>query len=236
MIRAPRFRVGMAIVLIAIGLPASARPSPAADSPPQEEKELPGVAAAASTGPSPAPAQPSPEKKDAPKTADDKSSTVSDPLYRYLWSEDPTGTSDYVIRFGYWGSHTAGSPVKVGEYQGLGSSPFFDVDGIRSDGNKTLDYTVTGTDTETTDARFNYYQPGFGANVDYQRYPRRLEHNPLNQFTDVFDKNKPADFNVVKQDMNVGQDYAIRVQQLKASFKGRLTDNVKVRLDLWGMD
>ena len=32
----------------------------------------------------------------------------------------------------------------------------------------------------------------------------------------------------------MGEDYAIRVQQLDAKFKGQLTDNLKWRLNLWG--
>jgi hypothetical protein len=42
------------------------------------------------------------------------------------------------------------------------------------------------------------------------------------------------DDNVVSEDLDVGEDYAIRVQELDARFKGRLTDNLKWRLNLWG--
>jgi hypothetical protein len=41
--------------------------------------------------------------------------------------------------------------------------------------------------------------------------------------------------NVRTQDLNVGDDYAIRVQELDVRFQGRLTDNVKWKLNLWGM-
>ena len=37
------------------------------------------------------------------------------------------------------------------------------------------------------------------------------------------------------QDLNPGQDYAIRVQQLKANFKGTLTENLSWGLNVWGM-
>jgi hypothetical protein len=40
---------------------------------------------------------------------------------------------------------------------------------------------------------------------------------------------------VIKEDLNTGQDYAIRVQELKANFKGDLTKNLKWRLGIWGM-
>jgi hypothetical protein len=39
---------------------------------------------------------------------------------------------------------------------------------------------------------------------------------------------------VIVDDLNVGEDYAIRVQELDARYQGRLTDNVKWRLNLWG--
>ena len=37
------------------------------------------------------------------------------------------------------------------------------------------------------------------------------------------------------EDLNVGHDYAIRVQQLKANFHGRLTKDAKWRLNVWSM-
>ena len=158
------------------------------------------------------------------------------PVFPLQFGENAAGAADIQIRFGYWAEQNSGSPTKVGDYRGLGDSPMFDIDGIRSNGRRTLNYTLTGMDSETSDAVLNYYQPGFQADVQYQRFPHRLNHDPLLQFTDVFDPAKPADFNVVKQDLNVGKDYAIRVQELKSSFKGRLTDDIKVRLDVWGMD
>jgi hypothetical protein len=38
---------------------------------------------------------------------------------------------------------------------------------------------------------------------------------------------------VVSEDLNVGEDYAIRVQQLDVRFKGQLTENIKWRLNVW---
>ena len=43
----------------------------------------------------------------------------------------------------------------------------------------------------------------------------------------------PGDF--VAEDLNVGEDYAIRVQQLKAKFQGDLTDKIRWRLNVWGL-
>ena len=37
------------------------------------------------------------------------------------------------------------------------------------------------------------------------------------------------------QDLNVGQDYAIRVQELKTDFRGNLSENLKWRLNVWGL-
>ncbi|MAT68320.1 MAG: hypothetical protein CMJ58_02235 [Planctomycetaceae bacterium] len=147
----------------------------------------------------------------------------------------PVYRSDSAVRFGWWGMSTDGSPTKVGEYQSLRPSPFWDVDGIRSDGVRTVDMTLTGLDQEANDAFLNYYGPRLSANVRYQRYQRRLDHDPLPGY-DLDNPTPPGpDDNVVSQDLNVGDDYAIRVQQLDARFKGDITDNLKWRLNLWGM-
>jgi hypothetical protein len=37
------------------------------------------------------------------------------------------------------------------------------------------------------------------------------------------------------QDFNAGRDYAIRVQQFDARFQGNITENIKWRLNVWGM-
>ena len=76
------------------------------------------------------------------------------------------GVSDLDARAGYWASHTEGSPVKVGEYQDLRPSPFYDLDMLRSDGNRTLNSSVTGTDQETNALSLNYFGPALEANVE----------------------------------------------------------------------
>ena len=63
-------------------------------------------------------------------------------------------------RFGGWAFWHSGSPAKVGEYQDLRPSPFFDVDGFSSDGTRTLGITATGTDQETTLGRLYYLPAG----------------------------------------------------------------------------
>ncbi len=152
--------------------------------------------------------------------------------YRFLNDGGWDDPSQGAVRFGYWGTHTSGSPVKVGEYQDLGASPFYDVDGIRSDGQRTLNYTITGTDAESNAATLNFYRPGIEANVDYLRYPHQLLHENLGEFPN-FDTTGSQQFR--RQDVNAGDDYAIRVQEVKANFKCKVSDILKVRLDVWGM-
>ncbi|MBI1900708.1 MAG: hypothetical protein HYS13_06315 [Planctomycetia bacterium] len=151
-----------------------------------------------------------------------------------VWGE-PIYVSESAVRFGWWGVSTQGPPTRIGEFQDLKSSPFFDVDAISSDGVRTWDISLTGLDNEANDARVFYYGPGLTAKVNYERFLRRWDHDPLVGF----DLNGPvaptlAD-NVVTRDTNVGEDYAIRVQQLDARFQGQLTDRVKWRLNVWGL-
>lgn len=142
--------------------------------------------------------------------------------------------SDTAARFGWWGTSTDGSPTKIGEYQSLEPSPFWDLDTISSNGTRTLDMTLSGLDNEANDARVNYYSPEVAAKVRYQRYFRQLDHDPVVGY-DLSNPVPPApDDNVVSEDLNVGQDYAFRVQQFDAKFKGQLTDNLKWRLNMWG--
>jgi hypothetical protein len=149
-------------------------------------------------------------------------------------SRTATYRSDSAARFGWWGVAADGSPVKIGEYQDLESSPFWDVDAISSDGVRTWDMTLSGLDNEATDARALYFGPAVSARVDYQRYLRRLDHDPLTGY-DLDNPVPPGpNDNVVSEDLDVGQDYAIRIQELDARFKGRLTDNLRWRLNLWG--
>lgn len=148
--------------------------------------------------------------------------------------------SEWDSRFGWWAFWHTGSPSKVGEYQSLKPSPFWDIDGFASNGDRTLGITATGNDNETTTGNLYFYRPGVSAYVDYDRYLHRRDHDPLNNFADLNTAlpNNPGgnDPLVMKQDLNVDQDYAVRVQELKGSIKGIFADdNIKVRLDIWGM-
>lgn len=224
------------MILLAIAFSALASWSSAKD-PPEKLSENPFDTSVSPKGDTDSGIGSKQDKKEPPGTATTVESPRKDsePQYEFLQRAEAAEQPPVVIRFGYWGTHTAGNVVKVGEYQDLNPSPFFDVDGLRSDGEKTLDFTVTGTDNESTKANLSYYRPGFEANVEYDRFLRQLGHDPMDQFTDVNATPKPAQYNVVREDLNVGRDYAIRVQELKANFKGQLTEYMKVRLDVWGM-
>lgn len=147
----------------------------------------------------------------------------------------PTFGPADVFRLGWWGVETDGSPHKIGEYQDLSSSPFWDLDGIWTDRQRTLDFTLTGLDNEANYARAYFYGgPNLTARLEYDRFLRHLDHDPLSVFD--LDSGAPAaSDNEVGEDLNVGEDYAIRVQQLDARFRGQLTQNLKWRLNVWGL-
>jgi len=156
-------------------------------------------------------------------------------FYRHPESLAPRGLPHgLILRGGWWDIEIDGSKTKIGEYQSLESSEFWDADGLYTDGKKTVNFAVTGLDSEATDAEVRYYGPRVSAEVEYQRFLRRLDHDPLAGMADV-QQQPPGGIIVTKEDLNVGEDYAIRVQELKANFKGDLTKNLKWRLGIWGM-
>ncbi len=139
--------------------------------------------------------------------------------------------TDPAARFGWWAIRTRGNPNKVGEFQSLKSSPFWDVDRLSSNGTQTLDFFLNGTDSESNQAGLYFFRPGISADIDYERFLHRLDHDTLDNFRDP-----PADGSAVAvQDTNIGEDYAIRVQELKANFKGKVTENIRWRLNVWTM-
>ena len=148
-----------------------------------------------------------------------------------VWG-DRRGSDGPAVRFGWWGVDSQGSQLKTGEFQDLRSSPFWDVDGISSDGERTLDFTLSGLDNEANNVRALYYGPDGSAKVRYNRFLRRQDHDPLTG-VDRAGPLGPND-NVVSEDLNLGEDYAIRVQQFDAKFQGHLTENIKWRVNMWG--
>jgi hypothetical protein len=145
----------------------------------------------------------------------------------------PVGFWTDAFRIGWWGVGTDGSKNKTGEFQDLSSSPFWDVDAISSDGVRTWSFVLSGLDNEANDARARYYGPSGSGRVDFQRFLRRWDHDPLTGF----DVNNPVppgpNDNVISQDLNVGEDYAIRVDELDTRFQGRISDSLKWRLNVW---
>ena len=152
-----------------------------------------------------------------------------------VWG-DPPPAYHAALRLGGWGVATDGSQQQIGEYQDLHSSPFWDLDGISSNGDQTLDFTLSGLDNEASHARVYYYGPGMSGKVRFERFLHRVDHDPLYGFPrPTFPAVPGPNDNVVVEDLNVGEDYAIRVQQLDARFKGPITENIDWKLNLWGM-
>ncbi len=187
----------------------------------------------------------------APAAKAQTASTAQVAAYRsdtVAYCDDCDPVRDFIVRAGAWGVHATGSPNKVGEYQSLMSSPFWDADGIWSNGERTVDVTVTGTDNETSDARVHYFGSHMQADVDYLRFEHQLDaHNyagwnyngnntvgPSNTTTSAQDRTSIVVFS--RDNPNPGRDYAIRVQEFKANFKGNLTENLKWRVNVFGID
>jgi hypothetical protein len=147
-----------------------------------------------------------------------------------------------MLRVGWWATSVSGSPYRVGEYENWTAGPFVNVDGLWTDGTRTLDLTATMTDDSSGSVHGYYFGPGlsggsgagFEAKLDYEGFPHNLGHDPLNNMLTA--SAATPNSSVVKQDLNAGQDYAIQVQEYKANFKGQLTDNVRWRLDVFGME
>ena len=156
---------------------------------------------------------------------------VSNDSFCDVWG-DPPVRMDSAARFGWWGVDTSGSPTQIGQFQDLHSSPFWDIDLIRSDGQRTLDLILSGLDNEGNFAQGLYYGPEVTAKVKFNRFLRHLDHKPLQGFDQSSGPPGPND-NVVVNDLNVGEDYAIRVEMLDARFHGQITENVKWRLNVW---
>jgi len=63
------------------------------------------------------------------------------------------------MRSGWWDVARTGSAAKIGEYQGLNPSLFWDLDVWKSDGQSTLDLYGTGLDNETTQSGLYLFTP-----------------------------------------------------------------------------
>lgn len=233
------FALAALLLLPAGTIVAADAPSPANDSQATGTDPAEPASAAAET--------PVPEPMDVAETFDEFVGQYPDE--QYLTTQDAPYQPWLATRFGWWGLSTSGAPYGVGEWQGLNTStPFWDVDGITSDGVRTIDFFATGPEDEANQAGLYVYGgPGLSMDLDYNRFIHRLGHDPYGGLPDAngfpplggfYDPplNATVPGNPMwGQDLNVGQDYAIRVQQLKANFKGRLTENLSWGLNVWGM-
>jgi hypothetical protein len=152
---------------------------------------------------------------------------------------------DLAARFGFWGSSVSGSPSRVGYYENLSPSPFWDVDGLLTKGSRTLDFSLNQLDQDAFNARGYFYGPNLQIKVDYEHFLRQLPHDTFPNMVDAFSPSlapstPPGDNDsdpqgLVKQDLSVGQDYAIRVQEFKNTIKYNVTDYLRLRMDVWAM-
>ena len=140
---------------------------------------------------------------------------------------------EFDVRVGWWGTKTTGSTVKTGEYQTLTpSSLFYDVDGLMTDGTRTLNLNATGVEDGATQVKGTYFGPNLEANLDYEQFPHALEHDPYSNWaTTASGPTPPTPQPYVLQthtDINAGQDYAINVSRVEAQPQGRHQRRVAV--------
>jgi hypothetical protein len=161
---------------------------------------------------------------------------VNWPLEPQSWPEawDSSRDLDWLaVRVGGWATVSrSGSSTKVGEWQSTQSSPFVDIDGLYSDGTRTVNFFATNLDNDTRQAEFQYFGPDLRATVDAQTFIHRLIHDPLS--------NDPSgrplvSAGVFKQDLNVGDNFALRVEEVKGEAVTDLTDNIKLRVQFFEM-
>ena len=140
----------------------------------------------------------------------------------------PNGFGEVAVRAGWWDVNSQGSPTMVGMYQGLTPSPFWNLELLKSDGVSTIDLYGTGLDNDTSQAGLYVFTPWYAANVRYERFLHRLDHDPL---LNMPRPNSGAE--IVAEDMNVGDDYAVRIQDFRTDVGGKLSDNLKYNVDVW---
>lgn len=172
--------------------------------------------------------------------------------------------AEAALRFGWWAVSHEGSLNKVGEFQDLDSSAFWDVDSLTSDGTFTLDFFATGLDNDGNQVGLKYYGPSIKFDFGFQRYLRASDHDPLDNFNRNLgfgpgqfeqaptfsplpdDPNNPqfqgtrtapgaTNRALNSQDLNVGEDYAIRVEEMRGEVSGWLSEdlNLKYRVKAW---
>lgn len=148
---------------------------------------------------------------------------------------------EQLIQAGGWFSTLQGSPGQVARYQDLDSAPVWRVDSLRSDGLSTSTLSAAGLDQETNDLHLGLTFSKLIADIRYQRYIDHTEADRLLNFPQPVAEHAhpgadPSNFGqYMAEDLNVGDDYAIRIQQLKADFRGDINKHAKWRLHVWSM-
>ena len=153
---------------------------------------------------------------------------------------DPSGIA---ASFGWWGVQRSGSPWVIGQWQSTTSSPFWDVDGLWTNGTRTLNYTATGADNEDTKARVQYYGQNSQGFIDFNRFIHAEEHegfDNMNASAVIPGKGPGSGEPVIAQDLNKGENYAIRVNQYEAQYKYNLVGQpgkddfwIKAGINVW---
>jgi len=139
--------------------------------------------------------------------------------------DESPNPSDIAFRFGWWGVERSGNPWVIGQWQSTDSSPFWDVDGLWTNGTRTFNYWATGSDNESTQAKVQYDGPNSQGFIDFNRFPHAEEHenfNNMNASALIPGTGPGSGQPVIAQDLNKGQDYAIRVDQYEAQYKFNL--------------
>jgi hypothetical protein len=96
---------------------------------------------------------------------------------------------------------------------------------LYTNGTRTFNYSATGTDNESTRAKLQYFGPNSQGLIDFNRFPHAQEHENFNNMRDsalIPGMGPGSGQPVIAQDLNIGQDYAIRVDQFEAKYKFNL--------------
>ena len=162
--------------------------------------------------------------------------------------EDSDPVQDFIARAGAWAVHSSGSPTKVGEYQNLSPRPSGTSTASWSNGEPNRRLQRHGSDNETNDGRLHYFGPHVEADLDYERFQHQLDaHDSIRAGTSTVNNRpgrnshqpanrRPQHRLFTDNNLIPGQDFAIRVQECKANFKGNITENLKWRVNVFGID
>lgn len=136
--------------------------------------------------------------------------------------DDNQNPSGIVVGVGGWGVRSTGSPLVPGQWQSTSSSPFWDIDGLRTDGTYTFNFWATGTDNDSTKAGLQFYGPNSKGFLDFTRFPHAQEHLRFDNMNDsaVIPGTGPGSGQpVIAQDLHAGDNYVMRVDQFEAQYK-----------------